>query len=179
MEDKLLILRFRRGSTEALCRIYEKYEGLMLTVAVGLLNSRQAGEDVVHDVFVALAQSPDKLRLVGSLRSYLTTCAANLARDRLRAMRRRARSVETHGPQDEDGAAPFAELMQDETLRHLAAALVQLPEEQREIVVMHVTGGMTFRAIAAARGISTNTALSRYRYAIEKLRSMLNGEVQP
>ncbi len=44
MEDKLLILRFRRGSTEALCRIYEKYAGLMLTVAAGLLNSRAAAE---------------------------------------------------------------------------------------------------------------------------------------
>lgn len=177
MEDKLLILRFRRGSTEALCRIYEKYGGPMLTVAAGLLNSRDAAEDVVHDVFVALARSPQRLRLTGSLRSYLTTCVANLARDRLRAMRRRAQSLDAREPQDEDSATPFGELMRDETFRHLTAALVQLPEEQREIVVMHLNGGMTFREIAAAQGISINTALSRYRYAIDKLRSMLNGEV--
>ena len=85
MEDKLLILRFRRGSTDALCRMYEKYEGVMLTVAAGLLNDVNAARDAVHDVFVALAQSPERLRLAGSLRSYLTTCVANLARDRLRA----------------------------------------------------------------------------------------------
>jgi DNA-directed RNA polymerase specialized sigma24 family protein len=85
MEDKLLILRFKRGSTDALCRIYEKYEGIMLTVAAGLLNDVNGAQDAVHDVFVSLAQSPERLRLTGSLRSYLTTCVANLARDRLRA----------------------------------------------------------------------------------------------
>jgi RNA polymerase sigma-70 factor, ECF subfamily len=179
MEDKLLILRFKWGSTEALRRIYEKYEGNMLTVAAGLLNSRDAAEDVVHDVFVSLAQSPEKLKLAGSLRSYLTTCVANLAKDRLRARRRRAQSIAACEEPGEDSGTPFAELMQDEALRHLAAALAQLPEEQREIVVMHVTGGMTFREIADARSISINTALSRYRYGIDKLRSMLNGEVDP
>jgi len=59
MEDKLLILRFKRGSTNALCRIYEKYEGVMLTVAAGLLNNVSAAEDAVHDVFVTFAQAPE------------------------------------------------------------------------------------------------------------------------
>ena len=77
MEDKWLILRFKAGSTEALCRIYEKYEGVMLTVAAGLLNDVNAAQDAVHDVFVAFAQSPERLGLAGSLRSYLTTCVAN------------------------------------------------------------------------------------------------------
>src|SRR4030042_6191018 len=90
MEDKLLILRFKAGSTEALCRIYEKYEGIVRTVAAGLLNDVNAAQDVVHDVFVAFAQAPQRLRLAGSLRSYLTTCVANLARDRLRAGKRRS-----------------------------------------------------------------------------------------
>jgi len=51
MEDKWLILRFKRGSTDALCRIYEKYEWAMLAVAFGLLNDHSAAEDVVHDAF--------------------------------------------------------------------------------------------------------------------------------
>ena len=62
MEDKRLILRFKAGSTEALCRIYEKYEGVMLTVAAGLLNDVNAAQDAVHDVFVAFAQSPRAAR---------------------------------------------------------------------------------------------------------------------
>ena len=178
MEDKLLILRFKRGSTEALCRIYEKYEGPMLMVAAGLLDSRDAAEDVVHDVFVTLAQSPEKLGLVGSLRSYLTTCVANLARDRLRARKHRAANPQNAEPQVDERTMPLSRAIHDEELGRLADALATLPYEQREVVVLHLKGDLTFREIAGVRDESINTVQSRYRYGIEKLQSMLNGEVE-
>lgn len=179
MEDKLLILRFRRGSTDALCRMYEKYEGVMLTVAAGLLNDVNAARDAVHDVFVALAQSPERLRLAGSLRSYLTTCVANLARDRLRARKRQLTDVPDQEPQANEQTMPLSRAIHDEELRRLADALATLPYEQREVVVLHLKGDLTFRAIAAVQGTSINTIQSRYRYGIDKLRSLLNGEVEP
>ena len=55
--------------------------------------------------------------------------------------------------------------------------MAELPFEQREIVMLHLHGQMTFQAIAKAMQISTNTAKSRYRYGIDKLRVTLNGEV--
>ncbi len=179
MEDKLLIVRFKRGSTDALCRIYEKYEGAMLSVAFGLLNDYSAAEDVVHDVFVAFAQSPERLRLAGSLRSYLTTCVANLSRDRLRANKRRATDPREAEPQADERMMPLSQVIQDEELVRLADALATLPYEQRETVVLHVKANMTFRAMAKAQGLSINTVQSRYRYGIEKLRSLLNGEAGP
>ena len=69
-------------------------------------------------------------------------------------------------------------MLRDEELRQLSDALSQSPYEQREAVVLHLKGGMTFGAIARAQGLSINTVQSRYRYGIEKLRSMLNGEVE-
>ncbi len=178
MEDKLLILRFKRGSTEALCRIYQKYESVMLIVAAGLLNDVPAAEDVVHDVFVAFAQAPQRLRLAGSLRSYLTTCVANLARDRLRARKRQSENRHVPGPEDVEPNVPLSRIVQEEELGRLADALALLPAEQREVVVLHLKGDMTFRAIARLQGASLNTIQSRYRYGIDKLRSQLNGEVQ-
>lgn len=177
MEDRLLILRFRRGSTDALCRIYEKYEGTMLTVAAGLLNDVSAAQDAVHDVFVALAQSPQRLRLRGSLRSYLTTCVANLARDRLRAARRRSANATQTEPETDERMMPLCRAVLDEELRQLADALATLPYEQKEVILLHLKGELTFRAIAAVQGASINTVQSRYRYGIDRLRSMLNGEV--
>ena len=53
MEDKLLVLRCKRGSTEALGRIYEKYKTDMLVLAMTLLNDKSAVEDVMHDVFLS------------------------------------------------------------------------------------------------------------------------------
>jgi len=63
-------------------------------------------------------------------------------------------------------------------LRRLSWALGQLPYEQREVLILHVHGGMKFRAIARQQGVSINTAQGRYRYALDKLRSMLDGEVE-
>ncbi len=173
-----MILRFKRGSTDALCRIYEKYEGVMLTVAAGLVNNIGAAEDVVHDVFVAFAQSPERLRLAGSLRSYLTTCVANLARDRLRANKRQSANLPEAELQTDEQTMPLSRAIHDEELQRLAEALATLPYEQREVVVLHLKGDLTFREIARIRDTSINTVQSRYRYGIDKLRSLLNGEVE-
>jgi len=173
-----LILRFKRGSTDALCRIYEKYERVMFCVAFGLLNDHSAAEDVVHDVFVAFAQAAQRISPAGSLRRYLTTCTVNLARDRWRAARRQSQCLERMPPVGEDAASPLREVLRDEQLRQLSDALSQLPYEQREAVVLHLKAGMTFGAMARAQGLSINTVQSRYRYGIEKLRSLLNGEIE-
>jgi RNA polymerase sigma factor (sigma-70 family) len=90
IEDELLKLKFKLGSEDALQRIYEKYLNYLLSVAMAFLNDSHASEDVVHDVFVSLAQSAGAFRLRGSLKGYLAVCVANRARDRLRAGKRRA-----------------------------------------------------------------------------------------
>jgi RNA polymerase sigma-70 factor (ECF subfamily) len=150
----------------------------MLTVAAGLLDDVNAAQDAVHDVFVAFAQSPERLRLAGSLRSYLTTCVANLARDRLRAGKRQAASSQEVEPQADEQTMPLSRVIRDEELKQLAEALATLPYEQREVLVLHLKGDLTFRVIARLQGVSINTVQSRYRYGIDKLRSMLNGEVE-
>ena len=177
MEDKILIWRFRGGSREALGQIYCKYEALLLTVAAAILGDLASAEDVVHDVFVALAQSPDKVGLDGSLRHFLAVCVTNRARDRLRARRDvvSVDDVEFHVP---EGQQPEAVATQQEELRLAWSGLAQLPGEQREVVVLHLVAGLRFRQIAVTLGISINTAQSRYRYGMEKLRSLLDGEIR-
>ena len=82
VEDKLLVRRFKCGSRDALCRIYQKYEDYLLTVARNLLGSGHAAEDVVQDVFVAFVEGRERFVLKGSLRSYLAVCVANRCRER-------------------------------------------------------------------------------------------------
>ena len=88
MEDKLLIWKFKRGSSDALQRIYEKYVAYLVTLATALLNDVNTADDIVHDVFVSFAQSAEKLRLEGSLKAYLATCVVNRVRDKIRTRRR-------------------------------------------------------------------------------------------
>lgn len=177
MEDKLLIWKFKHGSSDALCRIYEKYEDYMLTSAISLLNDLSSAEDVVHDVFVSFSQSADKLRLDGSLKGYLTTCVVNLARDKIRARQRHRLALDKVNPVISDSKQPSDSMIGDEELQRLSRAMAQLPYEQREVIVLHLRGGMTFKVIARLQSVSINTIQSRYRYGLDKLRSLLDSEV--
>ena len=77
MEDKLLIWRCKRGSRDALRRIYEKYHVDLLKLAVALTGEVNTAEDIVHDVFVRFAESIDRISLTGSLKGYLVVSAVN------------------------------------------------------------------------------------------------------
>ena len=77
-----------------------------------------------------------------------------------------------------DAKSPIQLVICTEELQKLKEAITQLPYEQREVVVLRVQGDMRFRQIAKLQDVSIKTALSRYRYGLDKLRSMLNGEVQ-
>jgi len=187
IEDKLLIWRFKRGSSDALCRIYKKYKDNLLRLASALSNDQNAAEDIVHDFFVSFAQSPEKLKLNGSLKSYLATCVVNRVRNANIARRRQSAlgrlPAETIGL---DGAAsvgsnlkrPEQWIIDSEQIRQLNNALAQLPEQQREVVILHLQGGIKFKAIAESQSVSINTVQSRYRYGLDKLRSILNSEVK-
>ncbi len=180
LEDKLLIWKFNRGDLNALRGIYEKYKDELVTLAAALLTDVSSAEDVVHDVFVSFIRSSGKFRLTGSLKGFLATCVANGARNRNKAGQRRHGVVldEAGPPAAADSSHPDARAIFGEELRQLTWALEQLPYEQRKVLILHVHGGMRFRAIARQQGVSLNTAQGRYRYALDKLRSMLNGEVR-
>ncbi len=179
LEDKLLILKFNRGNREALRSIYEKYKDDLVTLAAALLTDVASAEDVVHDVFVSFIESSRKFRLTGSLKGYLATCVANNARNRNKSKRRRDGGVpdETNAAGADSSNPEFATVFGEE-LRQLSQTLEQLPYEQREVLILHSYSGMKFKTIAKQQGVSINTVQGRYRYALDKLRSMLTGEVR-
>ena len=179
VEDRLLIWRFKLGNRDALRRIYEKYKNDLLKLAVALLNDVNAAEDVVQDVFVSFAQSATKIQPGGNLKKYLVTCFANRIRNRKRDLRRH----ETSGIDDSDctisaGRSPEQWAILSEELELLSGAMAQIPYEQREVVGLYMQGGMTFRQIAKVRNASINTVQGRYRYGMNKLRSILNSEAR-
>ena len=177
IEDKILVWQLRYGKREAMAKIYGKYEPMLLTIAAASLRDTVGAEDVVHDVFMALAQSPEKIRLDGHLRNFLAVCVTNRAKDRLRSQRVSVslNEMEFHVPK---GQQPEMMATQQEHLQLAWSSLCQLPPEQREIVVLHLIAGLKFRQIATNLGISINTAKSRYRYGLEKLRTLFNGELE-
>jgi len=172
LEDRLLIWKFKHGSNEALCRIYRKYSDYLLVLAAALLKDVNAAEDVLHDVFCRFIESKEKIKLAGSLKSYLGTCVVNLARDRLRARKLQPCELGETTVADTNGPENYA--IFGEEAKNLNHAIAQLTYEQQEVIMLHLRGDMKFREIASLQGISINTVKSRYRYGLEKLRVILS-----
>jgi len=178
-DDRRLLRRLNRGDRDALRLIYEQHEGDLLTLAANLLRDPAAAQDVVQDIFLSLVRSSPRLELRRTLRAYLAVAVANRVRDHYRRQaRERLASIESAAgvPAGSDGPVQMV-IRSDEMLR-LRVAIDQLPYEQREAIMLHVHTGLKFREIAAHQDVSLKTAISRYRYGLDKLRSMLNGEVQ-
>ena len=177
IEDELLKWKFKRGSSEALSRIYEKYVNSLLSLAMGLLNDPHEAEDVVQDTFVSFANSADSFGLKGSLKAYLARSVVNRARDRLRSGRALHRRMSKYATVPVNAGEADQSLVYNERCEQLSRALTALPYQQREAVLLKVKQDMTLKEIAEFQGVSVSTVHGRYRYGLEKLRALLDGEI--
>lgn len=178
IKEMYLVWRFNRGHTDALHEIYELHKHELVTLAAALLVDKAEAEDVVHDVFVGFIRSGGLFRLTGSLKGFLATCVANRARNQNKSKRK---LVSDESVADE-AAAPDLErpdlaAIFGEELKCMGGALSQLPYEQREAVVLRLCGGMRFHVIARLQGVSINTVQGRYRYGLDKLKTLLDGKL--
>ncbi|MCP4607362.1 MAG: sigma-70 family RNA polymerase sigma factor [Planctomycetes bacterium] len=176
LEDKRLIWELKQGNKDALRQIYLEYKDTLLTIAASLLHDTNAAEDVLHDVFVSFAGSAGKLELRVSLRSYLITSVVNRVRDRFRKKKHHTVELDKAGQIKSDLNRPEQSAVLTEQLQLMADALSQIPLEQRETIILHLNGGMKFKEIAEMQHIPMNTVQGRYRYGLDKLRTILRGE---
>ena len=177
LEDKLLVWKIKRGEREAMRELYQRYKDDLLTIAVSLLNEPATAEDVLHDVFISFVTGIDNFELYGNLKNYLATCLVNRVRDRFRAKQFEVVGLDSTGPLSPELDEPEDTAMAKEQSQILTDALTELPLQQCEVIVLHLQAGMKFREIAEMQDVSMNTIQSRYRYGLEKLRSILDLEV--
>jgi RNA polymerase sigma-70 factor (ECF subfamily) len=130
-------------------------------------------EDVVQEAFVRFWRSRES---VHEPAAYLFSCVKHCALDWQRGRQRRQQR-ELVAARHEVEPLFTAPIERDERRIAIEAALCHLPTSQAEVLVMKIWGGLSFPQIAAALDISVNTAGSRYRYALAKLRELLAAEV--
>ena len=176
-DKKLLKAGYTKKDAEALCSIYKKYRDNLIIMAVTLCHDKNLAEDAVHDVFVDLAGSFANYDFNGNIKAYLSKCVANRVRDLLRKKQAKPFSQQEDYPTPVDLNEPGQLILCNEQLRMLSSVLAKLPYEQREVIVLHMQGELRFNSIAKSQGVSVNTVKGRYRYGIQKLRSILNGEL--
>jgi RNA polymerase sigma-70 factor, ECF subfamily len=164
------------GADQAFSTLYDQFGQRLYRAAIGMLGCRQDAEDVVQEVFVAVFKSRQRLTDVQNITAYLFATLHHAAG---RRARQRAQS-----PGLSEAAVNQATALSGTDPRpspyheRLDRALLALPTEQREVIALKIDGELTFAQIAKVLGVNVNTAASRYRYALEKLRTSMKG-LQP
>ena len=149
--------------------LYRQHGAALLVFASAISGDRSRAQDAVHQVFLKAIENGSVSEAVNK-KAYLFACVRN-------AVLNDAKLQDRNMPLDVDSAwfsPPDRDYAGEQNLRR---ALCDLPDDQREVIILHVWGELTFLEIGELLGINSNTAASRYRYALAKLRgSMLTKE---
>ena len=156
-----------------IARLYDEHAQPLFAFLLNLTRAEADTHDLLQDIFVKIARDENLLANVREERAFLIRLAHNAAIDLMRRRGTRERTKENFAAEIISSFAPTSDPDEEIFRNELSAALGELPEEQRAAVHLKLWGGLTFEEIAAALEIPPNTAASRYRYALDKLRDRL------
>ena len=168
--DNILRTALERNEPVAVELMWDRYAKDLLTFLQALLCSRHDAEDVLQTVFVRIIRKRHRLARARYLDSYVYRIARNEA---YRLISRRKRNQKAQGTTESWLIVNESNQEPNDLAEQLQAALAQLPQPQREVIVMKIYGQKTFLEISGLLGLSQDTAASRYRYGIEKLQNLL------
>lgn len=180
LDDDALADRARNGELDAFNLLVRRYQRRVFGLCLGMLRSPAAAEDAAQDAMLAAWRALHSYR-GGNFPAWLMRIAANRCRDELRRRKRRPstsldRMLDEHGdawsPPD-DGRPPEIAALDAETGRTLLAALQQLPEEQRQTILLSDVQGLAYREIADTMNTSVGTVKSRLNRARARMRQLL------
>ena len=171
-----LLAGLAAGDEEAFEKVHERFAGRLFWAALRMLNHRQDAEDAVQQVFASLVRARGGLTDVNDLGAYLFT---SLRRTALKTADRARRQPIANTQLAADASIAYSKRsVESHRSERLQRCLAVLPSKQREIIALKIDGNLTFGQIGKVLGISPNTAASRYRLALEKLRAALGDHIR-
>ncbi|MFD2034372.1 RNA polymerase sigma factor [Belliella marina] len=179
-KDSELITQYRGGSEAAFEVLVEKYQSRVYTTIYLIVKDQGVAEDLLQDVFVKVVQTlnSDKYNEEGKFQPWLMRIAHNLAIDYFRKSKRYPTIIM------EDGGNLFNTLkfaeetvedlrIKEDTLELVRKLIDELPDTQKQVLIMRHYMDLSFQEIAEQTGVSINTALGRMRYALINMRKKM------
>ena len=170
LPDNKLRAALERNDPSAVELIWGQYAGDLFAYLLVVLCSRHDAEDVLQTIFVKIAQKRNRLAKARNLDAYVFRIARNEA---FRFIGRWKRERKVKSLDESWLIVPEDSQQTNDLVEELQAALARLPQQQREVIVMKIYRQKTFIEISRLLRLSQNTVASRYRYGIEKLRTLL------
>jgi len=179
-DDSVLVTLYRNGNEAAFNLLVDRYHSKVFTTIFLIVKDQDVAEDLLQDVFVKVLHTlnSDKYNEEGKFQPWVMRIAHNLAIDHFRKAKRYPTILL------EDGSNVFNSLsfaedsseeqrIKEETLAFVRNLIDELPEAQKEVVIMRHYLDMSFQEIAEQTGVSINTALGRMRYALNHIRKKM------
>jgi RNA polymerase sigma-70 factor (ECF subfamily) len=178
-EDSALMLRYRDGDVAAFEVLYRRHNDAVFRYLLRLCQHRDTAEDVFQEVWGKIVKARDSYRPTAKFSTFLYRVAHNCFIDHIRRNKRHTQIA----PVEPDSQPDPADLPEVETERSLArrrleAALQELPEEQRDVFLLSEEAGLSLDQIASVTDSNRETAKSRLRYAVNKLRAAIDEPVR-
>ena len=179
-EDSVLITLYRNGNEAAFNLLVDRYQSKVFTTIFLIVKDQDVAEDLLQDVFVKVLHTfnSDKYNEEGKFQPWVMRIAHNMAIDHFRKAKRYPTILLEDGSNLLNSLS-FAEdsseeqRIKEETLAWVRNLIDELPEAQREVVIMRHYLDMSFQEIAEQTGVSINTALGRMRYALNHIRKKM------
>jgi RNA polymerase sigma-70 factor (ECF subfamily) len=178
-DDGALMLRYAQGDARAFTRLYERHKGALFRYLLRQTRNQAATEDLFQEVWSRVIASRERYQSLAKFSTFLFAIAHNCFIDHCRragtAPTARADSLDDAGEAlaDSEHRSPERQAESAQMASRLRAALERLPVEQREVFVLYEETGLSLEEIGELTGVGTETAKSRLRYALAKLRQSL------
>lgn len=174
-EDTALMLRYKDGDVAAFEILYRRHNDSLYRYLLRLCRHRDTAEDLYQEVWSKIIKSRANYRPTAKFTTFLYRVAHNCFIDFVRRNKRHTLADQ----QDPDELAYAGDTPEDQVERSLARrrleqALATLPEEQRDVFLLHEEGGLSLDNIAHVTGVNRETAKSRLRYAMTKLKASMH-----
>lgn len=170
-EDSALMLRYRDGDVAAFETLYQRHNDALYRYLLRLCRHRASAEDIFQDVWGKIIKSRANYRPSAKFTTFLYRVAHNCFIDHIRRNKRHTQTVDVEpDTQPDGGEQPDVQVERSLAKRRLTVALQDLPDEQRDVFLLHEEAGLSLDEIASVTGSNRETAKSRLRYAVKKLR---------
>jgi RNA polymerase sigma-70 factor (ECF subfamily) len=173
-EDSALMLRYKDGDTAAFETLYRRHNDALYRYLLRLCRNSAAAEDVFQDVWGKIINARSSYRPTAKFTTFMYRVAHNCFIDHIRRNKRHANSTELE-PELHADPSELPDTIAERSLarERLNVALRDLPDEQRDVFLLHEEAGLNLDQIASVTGSNRETAKSRLRYAVNKLRAAI------
>jgi RNA polymerase sigma factor (sigma-70 family) len=182
LSDQELVKRFIQGEHLCIEVLINRHKNKVFTYIVLIVKNQQLAEDIFQDTFIKVIRSlkQGKYKDNGKFVSWVIRIAHNLTIDHFR----KEKQISTCSNEDyeadifnskklSDGTIEDI-LVEDQIVREVQLLIEELPEDQKQVILLRHYGGLSFKEIAEQTGVSINTALGRMRYALINLRKLID-----